>query len=42
MSEELRELLTEIKRYFEQNKRVRIIAIKAEEKILTKLTQMGV
>lgn len=42
MSEsQIKEVLNEIKKLFEQNKKARIVQIKTEEKILVKLAQLG-
>lgn len=38
---QIKEVLAEIKRLFEQNKKARIVQIKTEEKILAKIAQLG-
>ena len=37
---QIKELLAEIKKLFEQNKRTRVVQIKTEEKILAKIAQL--
>jgi hypothetical protein len=37
---QIKELLAEIKKLFEQNKRSRVVQIKTEEKILAKIAQL--
>lgn len=38
---QIKELLAEIKKLFEQNKRTRVVQIKTEEKILAKIAQLN-
>ena len=38
---QIKDLIAEIKKLFEQNKRTRVVQIKTEEKILAKIAQLS-